>query len=193
MNTETLDLVSNVIEELIAAIPQIVVVLTTVVYGLKSIKSRVNAFPKQMEETKLQLSNAFTTTKKDMLVVVDEVTKKIESGVESSLSNMAKELETYKQHLQSESDQVNMLVRQNKTFVELLSNLATKEPQRLLDDVSKVVAQRTILSKQELENYPALLIKELPMLENALKEALVVLGEKKLAEILGKIGYGKGN
>jgi sugar-specific transcriptional regulator TrmB len=193
MNTETLDLVSNVIEELIAAIPQIVVVLTTVVYGLKSIKSRVNAFPKQMEETKLQLSNAFTATKKDMLVVVDEVTKKIESGVESSLSNMAKELETYKQHLQSESDQVNMLVRQNKTFVELLSNLATKEPQRLLDDVSKVVAQRTILSKQELENYPAVLIKELPMLERALKEALVVLGEEALKEILGKIGYGKGN
>ena len=193
MNTETLDLVSNVIEELIAAIPQIVVVLTTVVYGLKSIKSRVNAFPKQMEETKLQLSNAFTATKKDMLVVVDEVTKKIESGVEKSLSNMAKELETYKQHLETESNQINLLVRQNKTFVELISNLATKEPQRLLDDVSKVVAQRTILSKEELENYPAVLIKELPMLERALKEALVVLGEEALKEILGKIGYGKGN
>jgi hypothetical protein len=44
-----------------------------------------------------------------------------------------------------------------------------------------------------MEKYPSLLIKELPMLENALKEAFVVLGEKKLAEILGKIGYGKGN
>jgi 16S rRNA G1207 methylase RsmC len=193
MNTETLDLVSNVIEELIAAIPQIVVVLTTVVYGLKSIKSRVNAFPKQMEETKLQLSNAFTATKKDMLVVVDEVTKKIESGVEKSLSNMAKELETYGQDLKSESDQVNMLVRQNKVFIEILANFITKEPNKLLNEVNTVIAQRTILSKQELEDYPNLLIKELPMLERALKEAFMVLGEETLSKILGKIGYGKGN
>jgi hypothetical protein len=47
MNTETLDLITGIVEELIAAIPQIVVVLTTVLYSLNAIKSKVNSFPIQ--------------------------------------------------------------------------------------------------------------------------------------------------
>lgn len=193
MPTETLDLITGVVEEIIAAIPQIVVVLTTVVYSLNAIKQRVNTFPLKMEETKKTLSTSFEQTKKDLLLTTDEVTKKIQASVEASLVSMGKELQGYKQQLQSESDQVNLLVRQNKVFVELLTALATKEPSKLKEDVSKIISQRSILSKQELENYPSLLIKELPMLEKALKEAYVVLGESKLKEILGKIGYGKEN
>ena len=204
MTTETLDLITGVVEEIIAAIPQIVVVLTTVVYSLNAIKQKVNTFPLRIEDTKASLnksfdqvkqnlSTSFEQTKKDLLLTTDEVTKKIQASVEASLVSMGKELQGYKQQLQSESDQVNLLVRQNKVFVELLTALATKEPSKLKEDVSKIISQRSILSKQELENYPSLLIKELPMLEKALKEAYVVLGESKLKEILGKIGYGKEN
>lgn len=204
MTTETLDLITGVVEEIIAAIPQIVVVLTTVVYSLNAIKQKVNTFPMRIEDTKASLnksfdqvkenlSTSFEQTKKDLLLTTDEVTKKIQASVEASLVSMGKELQGYKQQLQSESDQVNLLVRQNKVFVELLTALATKEPSKLKEDVSKIISQRSILSKQELENYPSLLIKELPMLEKALKEAYVVLGESKLKEILGKIGYGKEN
>ncbi len=204
MTTETLNLITGVVEEIIAAIPQIVVVLTTVVYSLNAIKQKVNTFPVRIEDTKASLnksfdqvkqnlSSSFEQTKKDLLLTTDEVTKKIQASVEASLVSMGKELQGYKQQLQSESDQVNLLVRQNKVFIELLTSLATKEPSKLKEDVSKIISQRSILSKQELENYPSLLIKELPMLEKALKEAYVVLGESKLKEILGKIGYGKEN
>lgn len=193
MTTETLDLITGVVEEIIAAIPQIVVVLTTVVYSLNAIKQKVNTFPLKMEETKKNLNTSFEQTKKDLLLTTDEVTKKIQLSVEASLVSMGKELQGYKQQLQSESDQVNLLVRQNKVFIELLTSLATKEPSKLKEDVSKIIAQRSILSKQELENYPTLLVKELPMFEKALKEAYLVLGESKLKEILGKIGYGKEN
>ncbi len=226
MNTETLDLISNVIEELIAAIPQIVVVLTTVVYSLNVIKSKVNRFPTQMEDTKLSLNKSFdetkqslnksfdetkqslnklmqeskenldisfAQTKKDLLEIVDNTTKKIALSVDEKLIFMAGELQGYKQQLQSESDQVNLLVRQNKVFTDIIGALVAKEPSKVNEGVAKIIAQRTTLSKEEMEKYPSLLIKELPMLENALKEAFVVLGEGNLAEILGKIGYGKGN
>jgi formate dehydrogenase maturation protein FdhE len=202
MNTETLDLITGVVEEIIAAIPQIVVVLTTVVYSLNAIKSKVNTFPVKIEDTKLSLNKSFdetkqnlntsfAQTKKEMLDVVDNVAKKIQLSVEGTLSSMAGELQGYKQQLQSESDQVNLLVRQNKVFTDIIASLVAKEPAKVNDAVAKIVAQRTTLSKQELENYPSLLIKELPMLEKALKEAYVVLGESKLKELLGKIGYGK--
>ena len=193
MNPETLDLITNVVEEMIAAIPQIVVVLTTVVYSLNAIKSKVNTFPLKMEDTKLSLNTSFAQTKKDLLETTDAVTKKIQTSVEANLVSMGKELQGYKQQLQSESDQVNLLVRQNKVFTDIIASLVAKEPSKVNEGVAKIVAQRTMLSKEELEKYPSLLIKELPMLEIALKEAFVVLGEKKLAEILGKIGYGKEN
>jgi hypothetical protein len=215
MTTETLDLISGVIEEIIAAIPQIVVVLTTVVYSLNAIKSKVNRFPTQMEDTKLSLNKSFdetkqslnksmqeskqdlntsfAQTKKEMLEIVDNTTKKIALSVDEKLIFMAGELQGYKQQLQSESDQVNLLVRQNKVFTDIIASLVAKEPSKVNEGVAKIVAQRTMLSKEELEKYPSLLVKELPMLEVALKEAFVVLGEKKLAEILGKIGYGKEN
>jgi hypothetical protein len=204
MTTETLDLISGVIEEIIAAIPQIVIVLTTVVYSLNAIKAKVNTFPVKIEDTKLSLNKsfdetkqnlntAFSQTKKEMLEIVDATTKKIAASVDEKLVFMAGELQGYKQQLQSESDQVNLLVRQNKVFTDIINALVSKEPSKVHEGVAKIVAQRTTLSKEELEKYPSLLIKELPMLENALKEAFVVLGEEKLAEILGKIGYGKGN
>jgi hypothetical protein len=204
MTTETLDLISGVIEEIIAAIPQIVVVLTTVVYSLNAIKSKVNSFPLKMEDTKLSLNKSFdetkqslnisfAQTKKDLLEIVDNTTKKIALSVDEKLIFMANALQGYKQQLQSESDQVNLLVRQNKAFTDIIGALVAKEPSKVNEGVAKIIAQRTTLSKEEMEKYPSLLIKELPMLENALKEAFVVLGEKKLAEILGKIGYGKGN
>jgi hypothetical protein len=215
MTTETLDLISGVIEEIIAAIPQIVVVLTTVVYSLNAIKSKVNRFPIQIEDTKLSLNKSFdetkqslnksmqeskqdlntsfAQTKKEMLEIVDNTTKKIALSVDEKLIFMADALQGYKQQLQSESDQVNLLVRQNKVFTDIIGALVAKEPSKVNEGVAKIIAQRTMLSKEELEKYPSLLVKELPMLENALKEAFVVLGEGKLAEILGKIGYGKGN
>jgi hypothetical protein len=204
MNEETLKLVSGVVEELVAAIPQIVLVLTTVMYSLKAIKTKVNLFPKQMEDTKTQLTQAFGETKEQvnqslqlakgqMLDIVKDVTEKIKASVEQTLVDMSNELQTYKKQLQSESDQVNLLVRQNKVFTDIIGSLVAKEPSKIHEGVAKIVAQRTTLSQEELEHYPALLIKELPMLENALKEALVVLGEEQLKELLKKVGYGEIN
>lgn len=204
MSQETLNLITGVVEEIIAAIPQIVVVLTTVVYSLNAIRSKVNTFPSKIEdtkqslnksfdETKQNLNTSFSQTKKEVLETVDSATKKIQLSVEATLSSMANELQGYKQQLQSESDQVNLLVRQNKVFTDIIASLVAKEPSKINDSVAKVISQRTMLSKEELENYPSLLIKELPMLEKALKEAYVVLGESKLKELLGKIGYGKEN
>jgi hypothetical protein len=204
MNAETLNLISGVIEELLAAIPQIVVVLTTVVYSLNAIKAKVNTFPTKMEDTKLSLNKSFdetkeslntsfSETKKEIIDIVDNTTKKISESVDEKLIFMAEQLKDYKKQLQSESDQVNLLVRQNKVFTELLGKSILENPEKISNEVLQIINQRVTLSKEDLESYPTLLIKELPMLQNALKEALVVLGEGKFKEILGKIGYGKDN
>jgi phosphoribosylaminoimidazole-succinocarboxamide synthase len=202
MNTETLDLITNVIEEMIAAIPQIVVVLTTVVYSLNAIKARVNSFPVQiketkdtmnlnLKETKDSVNSSLSQSKKEISEIVNDMRKEMLKSVNETLVDMKKELVDYQNDLKSSSDQTNMLVRQNKILMQVISDLVGKDTEMVAKGVAKQLAFRTNLSKEELENYPELLIKELPMLENALKEAMLVLGDGKFEEMLKKVGYGK--
>lgn len=202
MNTETLDLITGVVEEIIAAIPQIVVVLTTVVYSLNAIKAKVNSFPIQIKETKQTLDTnlkeqqasinaSLEQSKVAITNIVAEMREKILENVNQTLVDMEKELSEYKRDLKSNSDQVNMLVRQNKVFTDIITTLVAEDPKKVQDGVAKIVLQRTNMSKQDLENYPQVLVKELPKLEGALKEAYAVLGKEKFEELLGKVGYGK--
>lgn len=202
MNTETLDLITGVVEEIIAAIPQIVVVLTTVVYSLNAIKAKVNSFPIQIKETKQTLDTnlkeqqasinaSLEQSKVAITNIVAEMREKILESVNQTLVDMEKELSEYKRDLKSNSDQVNMLVRQNKVFTDIITTLVAEDPKKVQDGVAKIVLQRTNMSKQDLENYPQVLVKELPKLEGALKEAYAVLGKEKFEELLGKVGYGK--
>lgn len=202
MNTETLDLITGVVEEIIAAIPQIVVVLTTVVYSLNAIKAKVNSFPIQIKETKQTLDTnlkeqqasinaSLEQSKVAITNIVAEMREKILENVNQTLVDMEKELSEYKRDLKSNSDQVNMLVRQNKVFTDIIATLVAEDPKKVQDGVAKIVLQRTNMSKQDLENYPQVLVKELPKLEGALKEAYAVLGKEKFEELLGKVGYGK--
>lgn len=188
-----LELVQGVVEEIIAAVPQIVVVLTTVVYSLKAIRDKVNSFPKQISETKESINVSLQTQQNALSAIVEGMRQEIVKQVGETLINMEKELETYKKELISNSEQVNILIRQNKMFTDIIATLVAKDPKFIQDDVAKNILQRTNLSKEDLENYPQLLIKEMPKLEGALKEALLVLGEKKFEEVLGKVGYGKDN
>lgn len=202
MNTETIDLITNVIEELIAAIPQIVVVLTTVVYSLNAIKAKVNSFPLQIKEskesmnvnlkqTKDSVDSSLLQSRKDISDVVIQMRQEIVKNVGETLVEMKQELVDYKRDLKANSDQTNMLVRQNKVLMQVITDLVGKDTEMVAKGVAKQLAFRTNLSKEELENYPELLIKEMPMLQNALKEAMLVLGNEKFEEMLKKVGYGK--
>ena len=204
MTQENLDLIINVIEELIAAVPQIVVVLTTVVYSLNAIKSKVNSFPKQIEETKTSLNTSFDETKKQisatlnetekqLLKKVDEANKRMEQHVANTLIDMKGELLGYKEELKSNSDQTNILIRQNKIFMEIIANLVSQDQKKIEEGLAKTVIVKTTLSKKELEQYPQLLVKELPILQSAMKEVLTMIGKDEFQKLLEKVGYGEGN
>jgi hypothetical protein len=204
MNEETLGLIANVIEELIAAIPQIVLVLTTVLYSLNAIKAKVNMFPKIADDTKLVVSNDLKDSKdkvqkllENSSIQINELlkltNKDIQEKVGSTLKTMEKELTDYKQHLVSNVEQTNLLVRQNKVFMDVLIQLVSENPESVSKGIAGIVSTKLQLSKQELEQYPAVLVKDLKVFEKALKEVYLVAGEKSLKELLDKIGYGKEN
>lgn len=204
MNTETIDLITGVVEEIIAAIPQIVVVLTTVVYSLNAIKTKVNSFPKIASDTKQSVSTELVQTRKqvqDLLEVsskeistlLEGTNKDIQEKVGATLKNMENELVSYKRKLDSSIDQTNLLVRQNKVFSDILVKLVGGDPEKVSSGVAAIVSNDLNLTKAELEKLPSILIKDKTALERALRETLNVIGEANFEEMLKKIGYGKEN
>jgi hypothetical protein len=202
MNPETLDLAIGVIEELIAAIPQIVVVLTTVVYSLNAIRSKVNTFPTiakdtqksvdiKMIETQKQINQNLEQSKFELSKILELFKKEVNTSVNGTLTDMEKELSTYKGFLKENIDQTNLLVRQNKLFMDVIIEMVAKDPKKVNEGIAQAVSTKINLSKEQLEQYPQLLVNDIKVLEGSLKEAYGLIGKEKFAELLKKIGYGK--
>lgn len=202
MNTETLDLITGIVEELIAAIPQIVVVLTTVVYSLNAIKAKVNTFPKIATETKQEVDNKISAsnakmtnileeTKRNVITTLEETSANIERQIGATLVGMEEELAAYKSKLSQNIEQTNLLAQQNKLFMDIILDLVAKDPKKVSEGVTQSISTKINLTKEQLENYPEVLVKDLDVLKSALKEAKLVLSEKSFEEVLKEVGYGK--
>jgi hypothetical protein len=76
----------NIVENLIAAIPQLAVVGSTVVYSLRKIRDKTQEFPTILSQTKEKMDSS-----------LKKVGSKIESNVNGSLVKMQEELNGYKQ------------------------------------------------------------------------------------------------
>lgn len=199
-----LELVSGTIEQLIAAIPQIVLVLTTLVYSLRSISNKVGSYPKIANETKAGVDTSLTAIKakiegilsvsqEKFVATLESVNSEMQKQVGSTLKVMEMELAAYKQQLATNIEQTNLLTRQNKIFMDVILELVAKDPLKVSQGITQAVSTKVNLTKQELEKYPEILVKDKKILESALQEAYKLMGETSFKEMLKKIGYGKEN
>jgi|688.fasta_scaffold204280_4 hypothetical protein len=204
MTTETLDLISGVIEELIAAIPQIVVVLTTVLYSLRAIKDKVNTFPKITEQNQQKNSAENAETKKKVESMLQQSSAEFKNlfsafadendqKVGNTLKIMEKEIHDYKEQLKFNIDQTNIFLRQNKVLVDVLLDIVSKDAEKVSSGIAQKVSAKLNLAKEQLEKYPEILVSDIKVLENAMKETHTLIGKQEFEKLLKKIGYGKDN
>jgi hypothetical protein len=170
----------NVVENLIAAIPQLAVVGSTVVYSLRKIRDKTQEFPTILSQTKEKMDSS-----------LKKVGSKIESNVNGSLVKMQEELNGYKQELQQTKEQQNMLVKENKLFIDVILEFIAKNPQMVKEGLSKIVSMKAKLTKQELEQYPQVLLADSLKLKEAISEAGSVMGQEELDKMLQGMGYEK--
>jgi hypothetical protein len=168
----------NVVENLIAAIPQLAVVGSTVVYSLRKIRDKTQEFPTILSQTKEKMDSS-----------LKKVGSKIESNVNGSLVKMQEELNGYKQELQQTKEQQNMLVKENKLFIDVILEFVAKNPQMVKEGLSKIVSMKAKLTKQELEQYPQVLLADSLKLKEAISEAGSVMGQEELDKMLQGMGY----
>lgn len=201
MNPELQVFLQDMVAAVLASLPQLVIVLGYLFTFAKSIKGKVDTFPAKVDEFQkisnekfdsLQVSvNGSIDKMQDFLFnnLPNQIQEQVKTAISSYLDPLVVLLENYSSQLQSTTEQVNILSRQNKVYLDIILKLVAQDPQKVKEGVSKYVTTLVNSTKQELERYPQLLIRELPKLQMALKEALIVIGRQEFQKILVEIGY----
>ena len=178
----------EVLDNLVAAIPQLAVVGSTVVYSLKKIKSKTEEFPTILKQTKEKMDTSFDSSRKQIAKSLEETSEKIAEKVNGSLEGMQQQLNTYKEQLKQSTEQQNMLVKENKLFIDVILEFIAKNPEMVKNGISRAVSLKSQLTKKQLEEFPNILVNDSSKLVQALREARAVMGEEEYKKLLEGIG-----
>lgn len=182
-------LLNGVVENLIAGFPELVVVLTTVTYGLKGIKARTEVVPKLLEQTKLELNKGYDVTKDKMFSIMQDTLTTVQKEMKQSLIDMAGNLANYERELISTQQQSSVMVQQNKLYMDIITELLKGDPEKVQSGVSGAISLHINSLKETIEKNPEILVQDLSLLVDTLSQTAKVIGKEKFDELIGKFGY----
>lgn len=196
------EFLQNTLENLVASLPQAIVILYTVLYYLKKVKKKTESFPEEVKLTKESLSNnfevvkdqmysSFETTKKELLHITTDFAEKLKKDVEQEMKLMVKELSDYKKSLVSTSDFTQILSLENKAFMDIILELVSKDPKMIKEGVSSIITERIKNANFDLTEYNSRMKGALVSFETALKQVLKEMGQEQFDELLERVGYEK--
>ena len=197
MNNE---FIREMVTNLIASFPQLVIVLTAITSFVRTSKKKLKEFPdivnntqniveKKLNEANEKMNKAFVETSEKIVSVTQNVTNKIQEKVNGSLEKMEEKLSRYDDELRIAREQMSMSVKEGKVFIDIITELVAKEPQMIKDKMAQFVSAKANMVKKELEQFPEMLVADYKLLEKSLQEAKKIIGEEKIDEMLGRIGY----
>lgn len=193
---------TTLIENLIASVPQLVAVISMVMYSLNNLKKQTAEFPNQLsvvkenlvtdfKETKLMVQDMLAESRKTINSLVEEATTQLREEVTDVMGSMQEELKYYRETLQSVKAQANLLVKENKAMFDLVIQLVAKNPEFVKKGLASTITNSLTLTQEELKNYSVQMIDSLPLLETVLKEALVNYTQEEIDGVMESIGYEK--
>lgn len=193
---------TTLIENLIASVPQLVAVISMVMYSLNNLKKQTAEFPNQLsvvkenlvtdfKETKLMVQDMLAESRKTINSLVEEATTQLREEVTDVMGSMQEELKYYRETLQSVKAQANLLVKENKAMFDLVIQLVAKNPEFVKKGLASTITNSLTLTQEELKNYSVKMIDSLPLLETVLKEALVNYTQEEIDGVMESIGYEK--
>ena len=181
------EFLTTTIENVVATIPALAVLAYPLVYGLKKIKEVTSAFPTSVDETKSKLTERFSETTEKLKSMMEEKNQEIQEKVNGSLLGMKDQLASYQNELEATKDQANMLVKQNKVFMDTISELTSQDPNLVQNGIASKLSMKFNMTNEELLAFPEKLMSDSKLLEKALVEAKNVLGEEAYLKMLEKV------
>lgn len=205
MSTE--ELIRSTLENFLGSLPELFVLLLTLLYYLRSIGKKTDTFPNEVNVMKNNIINDFKLAKDGMVDAyknakneifditsnaIDNIKKSVSKDLESmktALNNYKDTITKYSEQLQISKMQTNSVVKQNIIYMDIIAQLVSQDPKMIKSGIATMITNNFNSTKEELLKYPELLVMDKEVFENAIKEQLFILGEEAFREMLERIGY----
>lgn len=154
---------STVITMIIASIPEITLIATTLIYGVRMLKQKTQEFPHMLSDTEDKLNRSLLDTRTDLLGQVKGFSKDLGNQVENfsdkmdkevtrlgveltekvngTLVNMQQELSTYEATQIEIQKHMNLLVEENRAIIEMLIKVSGQDVKAVRDGVHKKITE----------------------------------------------------
>ena len=124
-----------------------------------------------------QITTDFKGVKQELVDGFNEFKQDVKEVIDTELVELRQRVETL-------TNQINVLGKENKIFQDVIAMLVGKDPEKVKSGIAQAVKTKLDFSKAELEANPELLLnsKTMEYLES-------VVGEKNVDNIMWKLGY----
>jgi len=181
----------RILESIVAFFPGFVWVISIISTKLNKVRQITSAFPQKVEDTKETFKDSFNVLKGNVESLVKERVSEIESIVRRNMNNMQQELIDYKNELIKNTKQLNVLVKENKFYIDVISELLSGNPKLIKEGIASKVTDKIESFKKELEEAPENIIPDYKKVETTLKDIMTLIGENNFEGLLKRLGYEK--
>jgi hypothetical protein len=166
------EFLSNVITQVVASIPEITLIATTLIYGVRMLKAKTQEFPGLLSNTEDKLNRSLLDTRTDLLSQVKDFSKDLGSQVENfsetlnkevtrlgfeltekvngTLVHMQEELNTYEATQIQMQKHLDLLVEENRAIIDMLIQVSGQDVKAIRDGVHKKITEIADNRKKEV-------------------------------------------
>lgn len=188
----------QVLQGVIATAPGLAILAGSIYTNLKKVKENVATFPQEVNNTKEKISSEFKIAETSIKTSLDSYKEEMQdkltimeesltSKVNGNLEGMKSELSTYQEEMRMAKEQSNMLVKQNKVYMDTISELMAQDPKLIQSGIASKIVTRISSTNEDLSKTPENILMNSKLLEKALFEAKVVLGEVEYKKLLARV------
>jgi hypothetical protein len=166
------EFLSNVITQVVASIPEITLIATSLIYGIRMLKAKTQEFPGLLSNTEDKLNRSLLDTRTDLLLQVKDFSKDLGSQVENfsgtlnkevtrlgfeltekvngTLVHMQEELNTYESTQIEMQKHLDLLVEENRAIIDMLIQVSGQDVKAIRDGVHKKITEIADNRKKEV-------------------------------------------
>jgi hypothetical protein len=163
---------SNVITQIVASIPEITLIATTLIYGVRMLKTKTQEFPGLLSNTEDKLNRSLLDTRADLLLQVRDFSKdlgfqvqnfsetlnkevtrlgfELTEKVNGTLVDMQEELNTYEATQIQMQKHLDLLVEENRAIIDMLIQVSGQDVKAIRDGVHKKITEIADNRKKEV-------------------------------------------
>jgi len=157
MNQEMIEFLKNVLGQVIAGIPDILLIILTLVYYIKSLKSKVSEFPNRVKELKDTTIENAKQVKNEITTIVNAQLNDYKTMAQAFMT----EIEAYKKKAEEEAKNMQALIMQNEIMMEVMKVFISQNDQMVVSGMGATAIakiseyqERAYRAKEILKNIP---------------------------------------